>query len=189
MKTKRNKFKHNLILATLGTLATASYAQGNRHIDYAEVIDISPVYHTFEHRIPQRDCWPERVRIEPSHKQRSSATPAIVGGIIGGAIGNAVGHSKTNKKVGTVVGSILGLSVGNDIGRRQQRNSGYSGGHTGVSYKQIERCEVNHIIERKEKLVGYDVSYNYHGQTYTTRMDQHPGKRIKVSVNVSPVEY
>jgi hypothetical protein len=31
------------------------------------------------------------------------------------------------------------------------------------------------------------VAYRYQGRTYHTRMDQHPGKRIRVRVNVIPV--
>jgi uncharacterized protein YcfJ len=38
-----------------------------------------------------------------------------------------------------------------------------------------------------EQVVGYDVTYEYNGRTYSTRTDAHPGDRIQVAVSVAPV--
>ena len=164
------------------SISAASIADSNRFVDYARVVSADPIYKTYEHRIPRESCWIEQVREErPRHR---SATSTIVGGIIGGAIGNAVGAGDDNKKVGAVVGSILGMSIGHDIGRHHaHHHKNYR-----VGYKEVERCEVKYEIEREEKLSGYDVKYHYRGETYQTRMNQHPGKRIKVAVHVQPLE-
>lgn len=155
-----------------------------RHAQYARVIAAEPVYRTVERRVSQQECWVETVREEIPVRTASSATGALVGGVVGGAIGHAVGHGSSNKKLGAVVGTVLGMSVGNDISRRN-RPSGY----TEVSYRDIERCEVRPVIQTERRLLGYDVTYQYRNQRYTTRMDQHPGKQIRVAVDVTPMDY
>lgn len=178
--------KARIVLTTVLVSAfSANVLAGHeRHMDYARVVAVEPVYRVVERRVPQRECWVETVREEMPVHTASSATGTIVGGIVGGAIGHAVGHGRSNKKLGTVVGAALGMSVGNDLSRRH-RHSGY----TEVSYRDVERCEVRHVTHAEERLLGYDVTYQYQNQRYTTRMDRHPGKRIPVAVNVSPVGY
>jgi len=174
------------VLALLISLPNTAQAQSERFFDYAKVQSVAPIYKTYRHRIPQETCWTETVRREyEAPRQYQSATSTIVGGIIGGAIGHAVGHGKSNKRVGTVVGSVLGMSIANDARQRNQRNRHHDERH--VSYDDIERCDVSYRTEAEEKLIGYDVSYSYRGETYHTHMDKHPGKRIKVSVSVQPV--
>lgn len=168
-------------LAMLLTMAAPfAAADSHRNVDYAQVTDVVPIYQTVTRRVPQQECWTETVRVERSRP--SSATGTIVGGVIGGAIGNAVGHGRSNKKVGTVVGSILGMSVGHDISQRH--NAQYNN----ASYEDFERCETTYTNETEERLDGYDVTYKYHGQTFHTRTQNHPGKRIKVAVQVRPLE-
>lgn len=160
--------------------APLSMAGASRHSDYAKVTHVNPVYQSVKHRVPEKHCWVETVRTE-RHHPRSSATSTLIGGAIGGAIGHAVGHGKSNKKLGAVVGSVIGMSVGHDLGRRDHGN------RTRVTHKDVERCEVQYRTETQQQLHGYDVSYRYHGKTYTTFMKKRPGKKIKVAVNVRPV--
>lgn len=179
--------KSRLVLTTIlisAFSASAFAGHNHRHMDYARVVAVNPVYQTVERRVPRQECWVETVREEMPVHTASSATGTIVGGIVGGAIGHAVGHGRSNKKLGAVVGTVLGMSVGNDISRGH-RDTGY----TEVSYRDVERCEVRHVIQTEERLLGYDVTYQYQNQRYTTRMDRHPGKRIRVAVNVSPAGY
>jgi len=182
----------NTIIAALITIPGASAAGSafagsqtghpEQFYDYARVKNVNPTYQNIEHRIPHEKCWTETVRTEHGTRAHSGATSTIVGGIIGGAIGNAVGHGKDNKKIGVVVGSLLGMSVGNDIGKRHRRPQ-----HTQVSYDDVERCEVAYSTQVEERLTGYDVTYQYRGESYNTHMSQHPGDRIKVSVQIRPV--
>lgn len=154
--------------------------KNQQQIGFARVTDVEPIYQTVTHRTPERSCWNE-TRYHTEQKGYRSNTPTILGTLIGGAIGNEVGHSKTNKKVGTVVGAVLGASLANDW-RSSQR---YGGGH---SYPVTEEvCEINERIEHEQQVVGYNVSYNYQGQNYHTRMDHHPGKKLKVAVHVTPL--
>ncbi|MBR9911744.1 MAG: glycine zipper 2TM domain-containing protein [Gammaproteobacteria bacterium] len=149
-------------------------------VAYAPVTSVKPIYKTITHRIPERSCWTE-TRYVPSHRGYQSHTPTLLGTIIGGAIGNEVGHNKTNKKVGTVVGAAVGASLARDWRHHNSASSGYS---RPVSE---EVCEINERLEYEERIVGYNVTYRYQGQRYQTRMDHHPGKKIKVAVNVTPL--
>ena len=50
------------------------------------------------------------------------------------------------------------------------------------------RCEVVERYDREEQVVGYHVTYRYKGNTFTTRMQNDPGKWLPVRVSVEPVE-
>ncbi len=173
----------NLFIVSLVTLALAisesTFAESHRFVDFAKVKNVTPIYKTYEHRIPEERCWIESVKRET--REHRSGTSTIVGGLIGGAIGHAVGHGKSNKKIGAAIGTVLGASIGNDVSRNRHN----PGTHT--SYDNVERCEVDYRIEAEERLTGYDVTYQYRGEIYTTFTQEHPGKRIKIHVSVSPI--
>lgn len=175
-----NKFS----VACLLCLSTQAALASHPYTAYARVINAQPVYQNIEQRTPQKHCWVETVRTQYHHKNHS-ATPVVVGSVIGGAIGHAVGHGHKNKKIGTAVGAILGAAIGTDISHNSQRQAG----SRHIAYKDVERCEIRENISTYEQLVGYDVTYQYSGQRYTTHMRQHPGDRIKVAVDVRPVGY
>jgi uncharacterized protein YcfJ len=50
-------------------------------------------------------------------------------------------------------------------------------------------CETRTEYQTDERVVGYDVEYEYHGRIYHTRTDSHPGRRIRVAVDVNAVPY
>ncbi len=153
----------------------------NNYTDFARVTHVEPVYRTVALRTPERQCWTETVAYERDNGGYRSHTAPIIGGLIGGAIGNELGHHKRNKQVGAVAGAILGASIARDLGHRKHEN------YTSTEYRDEERCEVRENVSYQEKITGYKVSYKYRGHTYHTRMDHHPGKKIKVAVNVTPV--
>jgi len=161
------------------------WADNNRHTGFANVTHVAPIYKTIKQSVPQERCWVESVREEHQPRQRNSATGTIIGGVVGGVIGNEVGRGRGNKRIGAVVGSLLGMSIANDIAHKNRSHTAQS---NHVSYRDVTRCEVTEHIETKRIADGYNVSYNYQGGSYTTRMDTHPGKRIKVMVNVQPVK-
>ncbi len=175
-----------VLLATFGVSAAHSAAR-----DEARVVDVKPVYETVRISVPREECAQERVPVYADDGYRRSksrsATPGLVGAIIGGAIGNSVGHNKTNKRVGLAVGALLGGAIGNDIAKK---NRGYGND----DYRRNERryttqevCTVYDDWQSEERLAGYDVSYRYAGEIYTTRMDTRPGDTISVNVRVTPV--
>ncbi|SMF20794.1 Uncharacterized conserved protein YcfJ, contains glycine zipper 2TM domain [Alteromonadaceae bacterium Bs31] len=176
--------------------STQNYQQQDRRqIDYAKVLSAEPIFQTIERQVPVENCWTEQLRQEtPVYhnaqvKKHRSATGTILGAMIGGGIGNAVGAGDENKKVGTVVGALLGASIGNDVSRKHRYQREQQVSHTEVSYRNVQRCEVQQRTETEQVPAGYDVTYRYHGQTYHTQMDKHPGKRLKVAVSIEPLEH
>ncbi len=170
-------------LAILGLLGTvAPWASANQEqIAYARVIQAQPVYEWVERRQPETQCWIETVRHE--HSSHRQATPTVLGGVIGGALGHAVGHGHKNKKIGTAVGALLGAAIGSDLERNRRHTKPHA-----VRYQEVERCETHDRVSTIEQLVGYDVTYQYNGQRYTTRMHTPPGDRIRVAVQVRPLD-
>lgn len=167
--------------ALMASVSTPALARSDARFDYAKVTNVTPIYKTIEHRRPQRECWVETVSYERPHYRSRSHTGTIVGGIIGAAIGNELGHKKRNKQVGALAGAVLGASIGSDISRRKRDYGSVT------EFRDKERCEVRHAVEYEERVIGYDVTYRYHGETYHTRMDHDPGRKLKVAVNVRPV--
>jgi len=157
-------------------LPTAALDRSAGHTDLARVTGVQPIYSQVQHRRPQEQCWVETVREQRPRRQSGTAT--LIGGIIGGVIGSEVGRGKSNKKIGSVVGSALGMSIANDISR---------GNRDDPRYRDIERCETTYRTEQQRVIQGYDVSYRYNNREYTTFMHEHPGKKIRVAVDVRPV--
>ena len=161
------------LLVVSGTaLAQSSY-------ELVAVISAQPVYQLTRIETPQERCVEERVVIE-RRNQQASGTPIIVSTIIGGALGNAVGNNKSSRRVGAVLGAVLGNSVGRDIARQSQSSDTRE-------YQTVERCETVFVSHEEERLLGYDVIYQFNGQQYSVRTEQDPGSQMKVRVEVQPV--
>lgn len=54
-------------------------------------------------------------------------------------------------------------------------------------YGKQQRCENSTVYE--EKLVGYDVLYEYNGQQHMQRMADHPGQRVQVQAEATRNSY
>lgn len=146
------------------------YAQ---HYDYAEVLDVTPIYRTVEVIIPQQECWNERV----VHRERSDRGGMILGGLIGGAIGNRFGEGE-GRKAAIAVGTLLGAGIGQNMQNDRER-----------TYATTEqRCEVINTYRTEERLDGYRVKYMYNGSIYHTRTETDPGDQLRVRVTVQPMQ-
>ena len=166
-------------LMTLGLNNTALADKYNRHennsIEYAKVVNVQPLYETIRYNEPYQECRYET----RSYSNHDSKTAVIVGSLIGGAIGNRLGHSQSNKKVGAVAGAILGGSIANDINRN----------HNSHRTREERICTTVDQISYKEVISGYNVAYKYHGRIFHTTMNDYPGDRIPVAVDVRPVGF
>lgn len=168
---------------------TQSY-QSPTSYDYARVVNVQPVYETYQVNNPVEHCYSKQVPVKQRYSYGSgngSYTNEIIGGVIGGAVGNQVGKSGGGKArdVVTVVGAVLGASVANDLERRHIRRKN-SNGHHGQAYETVEHCEIQDSYTTEQKVTGYDVAYKYNGNVYHTKSNQHPGERIRVQVIVKP---
>ena len=177
---KANKLiTSTLMAASLVAVSLTAHAEYNRgSIDEATVLSADPVYRTVRINEPVQQCWDEPVRV-PANTGHRSHTPKILGAIVGAAVGNEFGKGR-GRDLATVAGAVLGGSIGRDVQAQNSRN------HSRVVYEQ--RCETVDRYHTEERLEGYDVTYRYNGQVYSTFTNHDPGSTIKVSVSVVPAE-
>jgi len=148
-----------------------------RYHDYARVVHVQPVYREVRVTEPRRECHDERVVRQ--HREGPSRTgSALIGGIVGGVLGNEIG-SGGGRDTATVIGALAGTAAGSEIAKRRSRTV------ERTSYETV--CQTVHDVHYEERVEGYDVTYRYGGREYTTRMNEHPGDRIRVRVGVDPV--
>ncbi len=162
----------------------SEYQSNYSDIEYAKVLDASPIVDLHQISVPQEHCYQERVPVEryANHRSKKTRTPEILGAIVGAAVGNQFGGGRGND-IATAAGALLGGSIGRDIKNNARRNH-----HDGYGrYEVVSRCEVTHSYQTEERIVGYDVRYKYNGRVYQARMPNHPGDRIRVKVSVEPV--
>lgn len=170
------KFAYLGLAVFISVPALAGHNSHSRR-DYAKVISATPVYKQVSVSRPEQECWTETVAYERDTGS-NSATPTLLGAVIGGAIGHAVGRH--DRRSGTAIGAVLGGSIGHDIGKSRAGKR--------VEYRDERRCETRQVTHYEDRLMGYDVTYRYRGEDYFTHMDRDPGKRIRVAVQVTPIE-
>lgn len=127
--------------------------------------------------VPRQVCSEQAVTV-PGQK---SGAGALMGSIAGGAMGNAVGNG-SGRALATMIGLMGGAIVGDSI----------EGG--GQPHTRIEQqCGTQTSYENR--IVGYDVTYEYAGRQYRTQMPQDPGPFVRLSVTpvnsvpAPPVQY
>jgi uncharacterized protein YcfJ len=96
---------------------------------------------------------------------------AAVGALAGGAIGSQMG-SGNGHIAGAILGAIGGALAGNAI---EAQNRAATGAGCGVQYQN--------------RIVGYDVYYEWGGQQYHTQMASDPGQWIRVTEPVGDGSY
>lgn len=127
--------------------------------------------------VPQQVCGDEPVY----RGQQTSGAGAVIGALIGGVAGNALGggggygrhgyYHGPNRGATTAIGAIAGGLIGNQV-------EGTTGGTP--AYQTVRRCTNETVYENR--TVAYDVTYEYAGRRYTTRMDHDPGRWMPVNV-------
>jgi uncharacterized protein YcfJ len=171
--------KQIVTVVTIGvwTLVFSGAAvSGHGFIDKASVIEARPLYETVEVAQPVTECWTERVT--QNERRHGAYIAPIAGGIVGGVLGNELGRGR-GKTALTVAGTLLGASIGHGYSTSQHRQR--------PSVEHVRHCDTVERYEQQKQLVGYRVKYRYEGQTYYTQTAKHPGKYLRVRVDVSPV--
>ena len=118
----------------------------------------------------------------------------VVGGLAGAVLGSKVGGGSGQvaaAAIGSMVGGLAGRQIYEGTQRRkyerssvtvcddQYGNNAYDGNYNGDTYGSYNAAN-------DDRVVGYDVTYEYMGRQFTTRTDYHPGDRIRVRVDVRP---
>lgn len=160
-----------LVLAPLPGLAT------HDREGWARVVEVRPVIERV--RIPERQdrCWDRQV--ERAVPERRSATPLILGAVIGGVVGHQFGGGRGNDLM-TAAGAALGTSIAADQQARRYP----------PRYARVTETHCSPRTEWREEIreVAWDVTYEYRGELYETRLYEPPGEHIRVRVVVQPLD-
>jgi len=161
------KKRYILTVLLLMMFSTLINARQYDNTVYAQVIEVRPIYSNVS--IPERrQVCDDRYRNRNKHSHKG----AILGGIIGGVIGNRFGKGH-GRDASTVLGVAIGAGVGSKSDRH--RNNG-------------SRCYTETYYYDEQRIVAYDVAYEYSGEIYNSRMNRDPGDTVRVRVNVSVAE-
>lgn len=165
-----------MLLAACSTAPSRSPSEPV-HMDTAEVTRVEPLYQQVEVARPVNRCWTERVA--HTRPPRSDFGATLAGGMIGGVIGSKLGHGRGNVPL-----AVAGALTGAAIGRRLSRPT-YAAPVT--TWRDVQRCTTVNRREQRQQVVGYRVDYLYEGQNFTAQTRHHPGRYIRVRVDVDPV--
>lgn len=146
------------ITAALAVAALGAAASANA-AEYANVLSATPVLAAVD---AQRVACDERY-VQP----RTSGGGALIGALIGGVVGNQIGHG-FGRAAATGIGAVAGAAIGNHA---------ETGGYPGRDCRTVGGYQ--------NRVVGYDVVYEYRGQRYTTRTARDPGARLAIDGRLS----
>lgn len=147
----------------------------------AEVISVLPVSKNVRVADTDRECssvpvyYSDRVQTDNTDTGRNVA----VGSVIGGVVGNQVFRGKSRDE-GTLAGAALGGYLG--YARAQSVNKPQTVQR--VRYEQ--QCRTVKQYRTEQQPDGYDVTYRYNGQVFTSRMQTPPPARFPVAVQAAP---
>lgn len=159
----------------------------NTQYDYAKVVDVQPVIETVQIPEERQVCVEKPVQRRVA--EHRSPAPAIFGAIVGGVIGNQLsrghgrhhGHGRrgNGREAATFAGALLGSAVASEAQYSKYPAKYYT--------ENAQFCRTETSWRSEERVIAWDVNWKYRGQIYHSRMDEPPGDRIRVRVNVNPV--
>jgi len=163
--------KTKLLISALG-LSALPLAQAAEFEDFGRVVRVQPRVEQI--RQPRQECRTEYVQVPV--QQRGSGG-SVVGGIAGALLGSQVG-SGNGKVAAAAAGAIAGAMVGDRV---ENNGRNYD---QGVQEQAVRQCRT--IDSYESRTTGYDVTYEYRGQTQTAFMSRDPGNRVRLRVSVQP---
>lgn len=146
-----------LTLTTLLCIAAAA-AQAQ---EVGQVISRTAVYQQVA--VPRQTC----VQSAPQAPTQTSGGGAIIGAIAGGVIGSQLG-GRDSQGLATMVGVIGGALLGNKVESQ------------GTPPQPETTCTTQTAYENR--LIGYNVVYEYAGKQYNVQLPQDPGPTIALQV-------
>lgn len=167
-----NKAARSIAVAVASTL-TLAQANAHAYEAFANVVAVQPITEQVNH--PAQQCWTENQQVSQAAPQRNFLG-AIIGGVAGGLLGSQVG--KGNGRIAAAaVGAGVGAVAGNAVANR-------NAGATVVTNQPVQRCQQ---VDNFETITtGYQVTYEYDNQRFSTRLPYNPGNQLRVNVAVSP---
>lgn len=151
-------------LATGVGLSTPALA-----VEYGTVVSRTPVYGAVS--VPERQCFDQEQLV----RQPQTGAGALIGALVGGGVGNAIGAG-AGRAAATGIGAVAGALIGD----RAEANAMPPVATT------VRQCQT--VSRFENRLIGYDVVYDYNGRRYSARLPNDPGEQIALNVNVAPVD-
>jgi uncharacterized protein YcfJ len=145
-------------LATTLLLATASLAQAQ---EIGQVISREAVYQQIA--VPRQTCSQMPVAVQ----NPTSGGGALMGAIAGGAVGSQIGGGS-----GQALATMIGVVGGSIMGDRIE--------NPGTQVQNQTTCTTQNVMENR--LVGYNVVYEYAGKQHSVQLPQDPGPTIQLQV-------
>jgi len=172
--------KRIVLISLLSSIFAVTYAQADSFTDFARVKSVVPQYDRVN--APRKECTTEVInetRRVPAGNGERNYGGAVVGGIAGALLGNQVGGGH-GREAATAAGAVIGALSGDNIANKDSnRVERYE-----ESPREVQRCRT--VESWQQRLTGYQVTYEYHGQRYSTLMNSDPGSQIRVRVSVEP---
>jgi len=164
------------LIALLATGAAIAQPQAPGFVDRARVQSVEPQYENVQ--VPRQECSNQLVTEQRPVSGGNGYAGAIVGGVAGGLLGNQVGRGH-GREAATAAGAVVGALTGDRIANNQPQV-------VEQTQREVRSCRT--VEEVQQRVTGYRVSYEYHGQMYTTVMREQPGRTLPVRVSVTPLE-
>lgn len=162
-------------IALVSLLAAASLSvHAQTYVDNARVVSVDPQYDSVG--VPRRECSNQWIS-EPRRGGGRDYGGAMLGGVVGALIGNQVGGGH-GREAATAVGAVVGAFTGDGLSNRDRWQPG-------PTAREVTTCR--DVEDVQTRIVGYQVTYDYHGQQFTTLMHENPGRFVQVRVSVDPV--
>ncbi len=139
-------------------LAIASLAQAQ---EVGQVISRTAVYQQVA--VPRQTCSQTPVAVQ----NPTSGEGAMMGAIAGGAVGSQIGGG-TGQALATMAGIVGGSIMGDRIE------------NPGTQVQNQTSCTTQNFMENR--LVGYNVVYEYAGKQHSVQLPQDPGPTIQLQV-------
>lgn len=158
-----------LLPAVGGLLALTGAGLTQAQETQGRVVSSTPVVQQVV--VPRQVCQNQTVTV-PGQK---SGAGALIGGIAGGAVGNAIGDG-SGRALATAIGLVGGAVVGHRIE-----------GGSPPQTQTVQQCSTQNFQENR--VVAYNVVYEYAGRQYSTQMQHDPGPFVRLSitpVNAAP---
>lgn len=162
MRKNANRRALQALAAAAALLAGSAMAT-----EYGTVVSKTAVYSQVA--VPVQQC----VQQNQVSRAQPSGAGALIGALVGGGAGNLIGHG-SGRALATGVGVLAGAITGNNVEA--------NGAPTVVT--PVQTCHQEQRVENR--LVGFDVVYDYNGQRYSTRLASDPGDHVPLNVSVTP---
>jgi uncharacterized protein YcfJ len=135
----------------------------DRRAEFARVIESRPVYADGSGR---EECFNPRTGYYEEVRNRDNriGKGAAIGAVAGGVLGHQVDHGG-----GTAAGAVIGGLLGHHLERRAERDD----------QPDLDRSRCR-VAGDPGNIAGYDVRYEFNGREYVTRMNEEPGRRLRV---------